>query len=263
MGADYSKLTTWLRGTAGDAVTISWEELDALVGGLPASASTHHPQWWHGDRPNTRAWRMAGFELERAEPLRWARFVRRQPARHSLPEIRPVPIPIAAVDGANSPSPTVETRIWCGFTFRRVAKIEPERGIDGRTREFMPQDRCADKHSSRLNPHGAGPFCSFRLRGLPHNAGVYIVVSDEEVRYVGITEDLARRWGPVGYGNISPKNCYVGGQSTNCKVNGLILRDTLAGRRLTLYFVEVPDRHTIERNLIDAMHPPWNGRQTP
>ena len=147
------------------------------------------------------------------------------------------------------------------MTFQLLATIEVDRGPDGRVREYMPQDRYAAKDSSRLNPHGVGPFCRFQLRGLTHSAGVYVLVSDNDVRYVGIADDLARRWGPMGYGSISPKNCYVGGQSTNCKVNRFILRDVAGGRMLRLYFAERQDRHALERVLIAALHPPWNGRQ--
>jgi hypothetical protein len=82
------------------------------------------------------------------------------------------------------------------------------------------------------------------------------------VRYVGIAEDLSRRWGPIGYGHISPKSCYVGGQSTNCKINAFILRDASAGRLLSLYFANVPDRQSVERRLIDGLLPAWNGRRS-
>jgi hypothetical protein len=50
--------------------------LDELVGGLPASATKHHPQWWHGDRPNTRAWRHAGYQLDQVELGRSVTFCR-------------------------------------------------------------------------------------------------------------------------------------------------------------------------------------------
>ncbi|MEU8194993.1 hypothetical protein AB0C10_14560 [Microbispora amethystogenes] len=74
--ADYSRLTTWLRERRQDAVIVTWDELDELVGGLPRSAVDHYPQWWHGDRPNTRAWRAAGYELDRVEIGRCVRFRR-------------------------------------------------------------------------------------------------------------------------------------------------------------------------------------------
>lgn len=62
--ADWARLTSWLAHQGGPRVTISWSELNGVVGGLPASAVDHYPQWWHGDRPNTRAWRAAGYEME-------------------------------------------------------------------------------------------------------------------------------------------------------------------------------------------------------
>lgn len=42
---------------------MTWTKLGEIVGGLPNSATNHFPQWWHGDRPHTRAWRAAGYEL--------------------------------------------------------------------------------------------------------------------------------------------------------------------------------------------------------
>jgi hypothetical protein len=78
--ADYGRLTDWLARRDGQIVTVSWAELDAVVGGLPRSATDHHPRWWHGDRPNTRAWRAAGFELDRVDVGRSVTFRRRPSA---------------------------------------------------------------------------------------------------------------------------------------------------------------------------------------
>jgi hypothetical protein len=74
--ADYRRLTAALSGRAEPIVSMTWQELDDIVGGLPASASDHYPQWWHGDRPNTRAWRRAGYEFVAAEPGRSVTFRR-------------------------------------------------------------------------------------------------------------------------------------------------------------------------------------------
>jgi hypothetical protein len=65
--ADWSRLTDWLAQRVEPMVVIPWSALDAIVGGLPDSATKHYPQWWHGDRPNTRAWRRAGYELVRVD----------------------------------------------------------------------------------------------------------------------------------------------------------------------------------------------------
>ena len=65
--ADWALLTQWLVERNEPIVTITWSKLDEIVGGLPNSATKHYPQWWHGDRPNTRAWRRAGYELVNVE----------------------------------------------------------------------------------------------------------------------------------------------------------------------------------------------------
>ena len=66
MGADWSALTSYLRGKP-ETVTVSWRELEDVVGGMPASA-IDHAAWWGGDRPHTRAWKAAGFEVLRKTP---------------------------------------------------------------------------------------------------------------------------------------------------------------------------------------------------
>jgi hypothetical protein len=66
---------------------MSWTDLDEVVGGLPDSATKHYPQWWHGDRPNTRAWRNAGYTLETVDLTRSVTFrrTREVPTKHGNP----------------------------------------------------------------------------------------------------------------------------------------------------------------------------------
>lgn len=150
-------------------------------------------------------------------------------------------------------------RSFGAWTFRYVGLIEPERCPDGSVKEFLPQDRYAKAVETSLNRYGAGPFCRFKVPGAPHRSGVYVLTSDDNLCYVGIAQDLAQRWGLSGYGSIQPKNCYVGGQSTNCKVNAAVLPEVKAGRRLDLYFLETADdRQAIEKRLIRDLHPLWN-----
>ena len=47
------------------------------------------------------------------------------------------------------------------------------------------------------------------------------LVRDGQIIYIGETAGLRQRFN-MGYGNISPRNCYVGGQSTNCKMNKIV-----------------------------------------
>lgn len=61
--AKWYLLTQWLIKRNQPDITMTWAQLGEIVGGLPNSATDHFQQWWHGDRPNTRAWRAAGYEL--------------------------------------------------------------------------------------------------------------------------------------------------------------------------------------------------------
>lgn len=109
MAAQWRRLTEYLR-RAGDNVALTWPEFDAIVGGLPASAVDHYPQWWHGDRPNTRAWRAAGYEATKIEPGIAVTFVRAGSARRDTTttswsrETAPNP------DGVNAPQPAEALR---------------------------------------------------------------------------------------------------------------------------------------------------------
>ena len=72
--------------------------------------------------------------------------------------------------------------------------------------------------------------------------------------------NLAERWGGRGYGAISPKNCFVGGQSTNCKVNNRILQHASAGRRIELWFHSTVNMGAIEQTVISTLSPAWNAQ---
>ena len=57
----YSALTSYL-GRFSDSVTLTWPELNEIVGGLPASAATYKA-WWGGGHVQDQAWKAAGFEV--------------------------------------------------------------------------------------------------------------------------------------------------------------------------------------------------------
>lgn len=161
-----------------------------------------------------------------------------------------------AVDRAPS------TIILLELRFDFVDSINPHRDASGSIHEFSPQQRYAKGNASLLHTYGDGAFCRFRiagprrLRGVP---GVYALVVDGSVRYIGECKDLYKRFN-VGYGNISPRNCYVGGQMTNCKINRQVLDESKAGRRVDLYFYATSHRKTVEKCLIASCSPLWNHR---
>lgn len=96
-----------------------------------------------------------------------------------------------------------------------------------------PQERYTKRDSVQLNNHGAGPFCEFRLRGLPHSSGVYVYLLRGEPVYVGQPVDLDARF--YAYRRISPKNCYRGGRETNCRMNTLIYNTYASGESIDVY----------------------------
>jgi hypothetical protein len=148
------------------------------------------------------------------------------------------------------------------FSFRESLSLE--RDDAGAIREFRPQERYAQASVVPLHSFGDGPFCSFRITAEPGLVGVYALVEGGQVRYVGECEDLRERFN-TGYGNISPRNCFVGGQSTNCKINRRILDVVNAGGRVDLYFCLTPlsERKSVERQVLDELAPEWNRRGVP
>lgn len=150
--------------------------------------------------------------------------------------------------------------------FTMVGAIEPERSYDGRIVEFMPQVRYSKAATTPLNAAGKGPFCRFRVARQWPYAGLYILTSDGLPMYVGECANLSARWGPSQYGAISPKNCYTGGQSTNCRVNNAILLEAVKGASLALWFIALNgstgERRSAETELIQVVRPPWNRAKT-
>jgi len=151
-------------------------------------------------------------------------------------------------------------QLFGGFYFELIGRVEPELKPDGSIREFMPQERYAKATTTPLNPNGAGPFCLFSIAHGVNQSGVYVLTVDGTPVYAGKCVDLSKRWSGMGYGAISPKNCFAGGQSTNCKVNNRILQHSKAGQRLELWFHQTAGTSALERAVICALDPPWNSQ---
>src|SRR6266852_1032537 len=130
------------------------------------------------------------------------------------------------------------------YDFEHVCDIEPLRGTDGSLTVHAPQDRYRNVRNLPLNKYGAGPFCKFRIPSRFQASGVYVLTVDEELRYVGECANLSARFN-AGYGNISPKNCFRGGQETNCRLNNLLYAAVLAGQRISLWFFRTAEYKSI------------------
>lgn len=79
---------------------------------------------------------------------------------------------------------------------------------------------CRSKREHPLHKYGEGPFCEFDIPDeIKEDKGLYILVVDGIVRYIGKCNNTFKKRISEGYGHISPRNCFKGGQSTNCHIN--------------------------------------------
>jgi hypothetical protein len=143
-----------------------------------------------------------------------------------------------------------------GYRFHFVGVLEVERNHNGSVVLHSPQERYEKRSQYRLHRYGDGAFCRFRLSASA-SSGVYAFVVGEQIRYVGECVDLGSRMN-TGYGNISPKNCYEGGQQTNCRVNQLVLAEAQRGNVIAVWFYACANHKQVEPEVIRAVSPPWN-----
>ena len=121
----------------------------------------------------------------------------------------------------------------------------------------MPQDRYKNTRNLPLNNYGKGPFCKFKVPNDYNCCGVYALIVNGTPKYIGECQNLSGRFN-TGYGNISPRNCYVGGQETNCRVNNLIWQEAEKGSSVVLWFHQTEDYQEVELNLRNNRQFEWN-----
>jgi hypothetical protein len=143
------------------------------------------------------------------------------------------------------------------YEFEHICDIGPLRQADGSVQAFMPQGRYKNLRNLSLNAYGTGPFCRFKIPSRFRVSGVYLLLVDDQLRYVGECASLSARFN-VGYGNISPKNCFKGGQETNCRLNNLVYAHARADKRISLWFFQTASYKSVESTLRRNLNPPWN-----
>ena len=78
-----------------------------------------------------------------------------------------------------------------------------------------------------LNQYGDCVFSKFKIidKKILSKKGLYIYCVNDELKYIGRSKDPFEKRINNGYGRISPKNCFLDGQSTNCHINSLITKN--------------------------------------
>lgn len=143
------------------------------------------------------------------------------------------------------------------YIFSHVCSIRPVMDSAGAIAQFTPQHLFTKRVDLSLHTYGGGPFCRFRIPNHYRQAGVYVLSLGDEVKYIGECQNLSSRYN-AGYGLISPRNCYQGGQPTNCRVNNLIYQATIIGQEVELWFFQTDNRKVVEVELIRQLQPKWN-----
>lgn len=146
------------------------------------------------------------------------------------------------------------------YTFKEIYSIKPQE-VNGAIYTYSPQARYNNIANKTLHRYGSGNFCKFSVSKQYKNlAGLYILVVEDEIVYIGKCVNLSSRFN-TGYGNISPRNCFIGGQSTNCKINKNILFSIKKGKDGKLSFLENNSNQSeIEKELIQKLQPKWNSQ---
>jgi hypothetical protein len=144
-----------------------------------------------------------------------------------------------------------------GVEFEHVTDIAPARDAHGAVQQFHPQSRYRNDRGLPLNKYGVGPFCKFKISRKYQHSGVYILTINDEPFYVGECSNLAARFN-TGYGNISPKNCFKGGQETNCRLNNLVYSATRDSKKTSIWFFQTANYKMMEAALRATMKLAWN-----
>lgn len=158
----------------------------------------------------------------------------------------------------------MEKSIYIGeYKFDYCSEIKPQKDAEGVIIQYNPKDKYNNVKNLPLNKHGHKLFCKFSVSEISSKSGVYaLFIDDDNIPiYIGRASNLKKRWSFQQYGSISPKNCFKGGQSTNCKINAFICNCVLNGHIIKLFCLATDKYIEIEKELIEWIKPKLNGRE--
>lgn len=140
------------------------------------------------------------------------------------------------------------------FDFIETLKLLPAK--EGKF-TYEPQSRYKKSKESSLHEFGCGEFCKFKLQNAKDTCGVYAWVINNEVVYIGEAVNFRKRFN-MGYGIISPRNCFEGGQKTNCKMNRVVLEEYKNNNTIDIYFYETENYKAVEKELLLKIKTKYN-----
>ena len=258
----YDQLGHYLLTTRQAKVDLTFSQIESILGfALPKSAYTYSEWWSNTGHSHADSWVKAGYLTKDIRVhSHIMHFVKASEQKSIIAENRQ-----ASMQKGASVKSTVRTEHvavpqqsqlhLCGYDFLFVQYLIPE-SENGHVKEFHPENAYGKKNNLPLLANGSGPFCRFSIQA-PPSPGVYLWIVDSEIIYIGETVNLLQRFN-TGYGNISPRNCYIGGQSTNCKMNKVVLQSCKQGKKIALYFHETENYKQVELNLLTQINTKYN-----
>lgn len=260
--AKYNALELFLSNCSWSEVTLSFSEMEAILGfSLPRSAYTYAAWWANGGHTHALSWMNGGFAVARLDLRGKIVTFRRDEAQQRTSASKhassPVPKEVPSHSQTAPYTSALDEPVWTvfGYPFRFLQQLIPE-SENGNIREFYPQKDYRNENNLPLLHHGSGSFCRFSIDA-PSVAGVYLWVVEDHILYIGETANLRKRFN-MGYGNISPRNCYVGGQSTNCKMNKVVMEYAKMGTPIRLYFYPTDNYKQVELDLLRHISTKFN-----
>lgn len=256
----YIPLEQFLRTSDQDLIRLTFSELEFILGfTLPKSAYTYNAWWTNGGHSQSKAWLSAGYKVERADlQSQTVFFCKGFGVSKHVPKLQAKKLNVMPIVNFE-PMPidqTTKTMMVYGYKFRFLQYLMPECDARGKIIKYYPQAEYNNKEYLPLLHHGHGAFCRFSIQA-NNCPGVYLWVVNSQIIYIGETEGLQRRFN-MGYGRISPRNCYVGGQSTNCKMNKAVLTLYEQGKIVSLFFYNTEDYKRVELDLLEKINTPYN-----
>jgi hypothetical protein len=157
------------------------------------------------------------------------------------------------------------------FAHKKYKKLEAKLGeeykehLQRKLGEFLrilkenndPNYRCF------LNKYGDENFCEFTISEHLNDKGVYCFEVDGKIKYIGRCVDNFKKRINQGYGKIHPKNCFIDGQTTNCRVNSLI--NTTADVQFGVYLMNDSSDNQIkqfEKAILKSNSLDWNSQKS-
>jgi hypothetical protein len=116
-----------------------------------------------------------------------------------------------------------------------------------------------------LNKYGDNKFCRYRVSDFLTDNGIYCYTLNNVIMYLGRCIKTFNERINVDYGKITPYNCLIDGQATDCHINSLVNEFSFNGElKIGIYKMTGSSSDEIkqkEKLILNHFPPPWNIQQ--